>query len=125
MLALRTAGLPDRKQVKELAEVNRLYVQGRRDARERVLLDKWFHEKLLSHCPNRRLLRLIRQHRLLLKRHDFLLMQQDSFFAESGRQHDLMIDALKASELPRACELLEQNWLAGMKLLLLKTEWSD
>jgi len=125
VLALRSAGLPDNNQLKALSHLNDLYTRGRRNAREAVLLDTKFHDLLLSHCPNRRLIRLIHQHRLLLKRHELVFMKQDSFFAESGRQHDRIIAALRRSQLICACKLLEENWLAGMKLLLLRTEWRD
>jgi DNA-binding GntR family transcriptional regulator len=125
VLALRSAGLPDNNQLKALSHLNDLYARGRRDAREVVLLDTKFHDLLLSHCPKRRLIRLIHQHRLLLKRHELVFMEQDSFFVESRRQHDRIIAALRRSQLRRACKLLEENWLAGMKLLLLRTEWRD
>jgi DNA-binding GntR family transcriptional regulator len=118
-LALRSSGSAVYSLLDELARTNADLATAQ-EPEERLVLDARWHETLLSHCPNRRLLAMLAHLRTAVRRYEHLFMADASLVAESVRQHEQVIAALQAREIDTAERLVEENWRVGMDLLLVR-----
>lgn len=110
--ALKIAGIPDRNQIKKLEILNdkiRKTKTNVNTATKIVDLDDQWHRLLLEHCPNKILLDLIDDHIWKTRRYEVLYMDEGVNVKRVAREHDLIINALKKGDLPKACKGLVQN----------------
>ena len=118
-LALRSSGSVIYSMLGELSEINTMLAHSMAPA-ERLTLDTDWHEKLLSHCPNRRLNDMISGLRTVMRRYEHLFMSDTALVAESVQQHQQIIERLQGKEVERAEQILRENWRVGMDLLLVR-----
>jgi DNA-binding GntR family transcriptional regulator len=119
-LALRETGLLAGTILPELERINREFSAANLEATRAIELDTAFHDALISRCPNRRLLELVRSHRQLLQRYEHIQLEDSSLIPHSVAQHAIIIQSLRLNDLNTAVAALEQNWRFGFELLLLK-----
>lgn len=79
--------------------------------------DSW-HEDLLRHCPNQRLLMLIRNQKTVVHRYESAYFFEKGRIVESAAQHRRIAEALQAGDIDRAATELRDNWEVGMRLLI-------
>ncbi|MEV6911349.1 GntR family transcriptional regulator [Amycolatopsis sp. NPDC051071] len=80
-------------------------------------LDHRWHSLLLSRCTNPHLLRLIEQTKPLLKRYDASYFGGTERSRESIDEHLRIAEAIRASDLTTAAELLVRNWVKTLSYL--------
>ena len=118
-LALRASGDAIYALLKDVSSINSALTNSKRPE-ERLSLDSAWHEKLLSNCPNRRLNGMISALRTSVRRYEHLFMSDPELVLESVRQHQQIIEALRAKDVEIAEQILEENWRVGMELLLVR-----
>jgi len=79
--------------------------------------DSW-HDDLLRHCPNQRLLQLIRNQKTVVHRYEPAYFFGKGRIAESAAQHRRIAEALQAGDIDRAAAELRDNWEISMRLLV-------
>jgi DNA-binding GntR family transcriptional regulator len=123
-LALRETGSLAGTILPELERINQEFAAANLEPKQAIQLDSAFHETLISRCPNRRLLELVRSHRQLLQRYEHVLLGDllgdNSLIPHSVAQHAIIIQSLRFNDLNTAVAALEQNWRFGFELLLLR-----
>jgi DNA-binding GntR family transcriptional regulator len=119
-LALRETGLLAGTILPELERINQEFAAANLEPKQAIQLDTDFHSTLISRCPNRRLLELVRSHRQLLQRYEHIQLGDASLVPHSVAQHAIIIQSLRLNDLNTAVAALEQNWRFGFELLLLK-----
>jgi DNA-binding GntR family transcriptional regulator len=119
-LALRETGLLAGTILPELERINHEFAAVNLEPVRAIELDTAFHNALISRCPNRRLLELVRSHRQLLQRYEHIQLEDSSLIPHSVAQHAIIIQSLRSHDLNTAVTALEQNWRFGFELLLLK-----
>jgi DNA-binding GntR family transcriptional regulator len=119
-LALRETGLLAATILPELERINTEFAAVNLEPKQAIQLDTAFHDTLISRCPNRRLLELVRSHRQLLQRYEHIQAADASLIPHSVAQHAIIIQSLRLNDLNTALAALEQNWRFGFELLLLK-----
>lgn len=82
--------------------------------------DAAWHATLLSRCPNRRLLGMIRDLRRTVERYERIFMTDPALVRVSVRQHAEVQAALASGQVEAAAPVLAENWRYGMHALLLK-----
>lgn len=109
--ALRLAGLPAPKKMERLSKLN----QSLRKARGRaaIALDDEWHLTLISDCPNRVLIEMIENIIMRTKRYELALLRESANVMRAHNEHELILDALRARDLERACAALRQNMQSG------------
>lgn len=110
--ALRTAGVPDERQVARLEALNAKLVSERKPERVIALDDAW-HLELLAHCRNRALVTLIEGVMARTRRYELALMREAKSVAAAGDAHNQIIAALRAGKLEAACTALKSNLQSG------------
>ncbi len=118
-LALRSSGGAVYSLIEALAGINSSLAVAA-EAEDRLRLDAEWHEKLLSHCPNRRLNSIISGLRTSIRRYEQFYMSDSALVLESVQQHRQIIDALQTKQGERAEHLLIVNWRVSMELLLVR-----
>jgi DNA-binding GntR family transcriptional regulator len=119
-LALRETGLLAGTILPELERINQEFATVNLEPVRASELDKAFHNTLISRCPNRRLLELVRSHRQLLQRYEHVQMGEVGLIPHSVAQHAIIIQSVRMNDLNTAVAALEQNWRFGFEMLLLK-----
>jgi DNA-binding GntR family transcriptional regulator len=119
-LALRETGLLAGTILPELERINQEFSAANLEPKQAIQLDTEFHSTLISRCPNRRLLELVRSYRQLLQRYEHIQLGDASLIPHSVAQHAIIIQSLRLNDLNTAVAALEQNWRFGFELLLLK-----
>jgi len=118
-LALRASGNAIYTLLGDLSQINAALADAK-EPEERLRLDAEWHEKLLSHCPNRRLNGILSGLRTAVRRYEHLFMSDADLVIESVKQHQQIIEALQARNVERAEQILTENWRTGMELLLVR-----
>ncbi|MFD1051954.1 FCD domain-containing protein, partial [Kibdelosporangium lantanae] len=85
---------------------------------EATSLDDSWHEQLLTHCPNKRLLQLIKNQKRVVHRYESAYFYEKGRIVESAAQHHRIAEALQAGDIDRAAAELRDNWEVGMRLLI-------
>lgn len=111
-VALRLAGLPSPEQVKRLDELNRR-IEKARDADEVIGLDDEWHLELVSACPNKVLVDLIKQFARRTRRYEIALMRERRNVLASLTEHKTIMAALRKRNLDGACAALRANLEIG------------
>lgn len=101
----------------ELRELNGSLRAAKR-ARERLELDRRFHETLLGGCRNGLLLEMLDGLRRRAWRYELAYMADAAAPTVSADQHDQIVGALAAGELEEAVRVLEANWRVGPEFLV-------
>jgi DNA-binding GntR family transcriptional regulator len=104
---------PDR--LERLAEIARRLEQTRGDIDACIELDDEWHRRLLSDCPNRRLLGLIEPLRQIPRRYLRHYLQQAGRVSLSTVHHVRIADALARGDRAAARALLERRWTRGLE----------
>jgi DNA-binding GntR family transcriptional regulator len=110
--ALRLAGLPSPEQMKRLDEINRR-IEKARDADEIIGLDDEWHLELVSACPNKVLVDLIKQFARRTRRYEIALMRERRNVLASLTEHKAIMSALRKRDLGGACAALRLNCEIG------------
>ncbi|OJX32694.1 MAG: hypothetical protein BGO86_10590 [Chryseobacterium sp. 36-9] len=121
--ALELSGVPDKKVLNELNEIN-LKIINSKSPKEIVELDESWHLLLISNCTNQRLLKMIKTLHRQSQRYEYAYMAMNTTVEKSGNQHENIILQLQNGQLRKATELLAENNLVGMDALInwLKTD---
>ena len=121
--ALELSGVPDKKVLNELNEIN-LKIINSKSPKEIVELDENWHLLLISNCKNQRLLKMIKTLHRQSQRYEYAYMAMNTTVEKSGNQHENIILQLQNGQLQKATELLAENNLVGMDALInwLKSE---
>lgn len=112
--ALELAGLAAAARLEELETLNRRYLAARAVDR-RIDLDDRFHLALVESCGNPVLLDLIRAMMDRTRRYEAAYLARQSSFSRSGVEHDAILGALRAGDLPGAREALRINLTSGLE----------
>jgi len=115
--ALELSGVPTKKVLDELNEIN-LKILNSKSPREVVELDESWHILLISNCPNQRLLKMIKTLHLQSQRYEYAYMAMKKTVEKSSNQHENIILQLQNGQLQKATELLAENNLVGMDALV-------
>jgi len=110
--ALSLAGLPSPEQMKRLDEINRR-IEKARDADEIIGLDDEWHLQLVSTCPNKVLVDLIKQFARRTRRYEIALMRERRNVLASLTEHKAIMSALRKRNLEGACAALRVNCEIG------------
>lgn len=79
--------------------------------------DEW-HDLLLSHCPNERLIDLITSVKLGLHRYERLVVGDSEVLERSAEEHEQIAKCLLAGDMPAAVAALKKNWASGAQRIL-------
>lgn len=118
-LAVRLSGPLAASWVPELERINRELAESA-GPEEALASDTTFHRKLISGCPNRRLLKTVGELRLVIRRYAHLHMQDETLVMNSIHQHREIISALRDGDVNGAIEWLEKNTRFGMDVSLVR-----
>lgn len=106
--ALRLAGIPTRKKIAKLRELNRRLAEAK-DPTEAVRIDDQLHLELVADCPNPVLLELIQQFMWRTRRYELGLMKSRVDIKSAVARHERIFAALEAGDLELAARELEEN----------------
>jgi DNA-binding GntR family transcriptional regulator len=110
--ALRLAGVPTPKKLERLSKLNES-LSKTRNAKTAIALDDEWHLTLIADCPNRVLIELIENIILRTRRYELVLLRESLNVARATSEHALILDALQAGDLDKACAALKQNMESG------------
>jgi DNA-binding GntR family transcriptional regulator len=115
--ALRLAGIPSRERIAALEKRN-AGLRGAQDADGVISRDDAWHLELLAGCPNRVLVGLIEQFMRTTRRYEIAYMRERRHVGAATDEHGKILSALRAKNLPRACEALRRNMESGVEPIL-------
>jgi len=110
--ALRMAGLPSKEKIEQLRDLNES-IAAAKDIDEVINADNEWHMELLSACPNRILIDLIKQFIRRTHRYEVALMRERGNILTATTNHRSIIAALKRRDLDAACNALRANLESG------------
>lgn len=110
-LALRSCGSAAAQSCTELRRINAKIAASKSHPDRQFKLDRQWHELLLHSCPNKRLIKMIRDLTEIIRRFDCALVRGVADLSTSCRQHTEILDALEAGDTTNAADLLEQHWV--------------
>ncbi len=119
--ALRRAGIPSGKDLKELARINQ-DVRAAKDMKARVSADDAWHLKLVSGCNNQVLLGLVGHFMYRLRRYSLAFGRERRVLEARNREHLEIMRGLSDGDLEYACEWLRKNLTSDKQPIL---EWLD
>ena len=115
-LALRTGAKAIAADKVALERLNSAFrAAATRDPIDAVEADRAWHERLVSHCKNERLIAMVQHLRAAALRFELQFLAEPQSAAESGRQHAAILDATAHGALARAARVLEGNWMRGLR----------
>ncbi|HEY6147344.1 MAG TPA: GntR family transcriptional regulator [Thermoanaerobaculia bacterium] len=115
--ALRLAGVPPRERIAALERRNAALASAD-DAHKVISRDDAWHLELLAGCPNRVLVGLIEQFMRRTRRYEIAYMRERRHVGTATNEHGRILAALRARNLPRACEALRRNMESGVEPIL-------
>ena len=115
--ALELSGIPSKKVIDELIKLN-TNIYKTKSPKKVVELDEQWHLLLISNCPNKRLLKMIKILHRQSQRYEYAYMTMNKTIENSVKQHDNIITQLQAGRLQKAAELFAQNNLIGVNRLI-------
>jgi DNA-binding GntR family transcriptional regulator len=110
--ALRLTGIPEQQRLDKLEKLNRQLIAAKSAAR-RIELDNAWHLELLTECPNRVLVDLIRQFMGRTRRYELALLREGRNAEITASEHKRIIAALRDRDLSGACVALRKNMESG------------
>ena len=117
--ALRLAGIPSAKRLKQLEMLNRKLLSTKTPSMA-IDIDNAWHMELLAGCPNKVLIELIQQMIDRSRRYEHALFRETKNLWVAGNEHDLIIAALRDNDLDTACAMLKRNMQSGKEPIV---EW--
>jgi DNA-binding GntR family transcriptional regulator len=118
-LAVRSAPAYDEPVLERLRTINaELRELGPRDARLAAERDFDFHDALVAHCENERLLATVRPMKRMLVRYECAAMAEDGVPLASARMHDHIIELLEAGDQEAAASAVEDNYRQAFPAIL-------
>lgn len=81
--------------------------------------DTAFHEALVAHCPNRRLVAAIGALRSSIERYERLYMADQALVAQSAAQHDEIVQRIAAGDVVAAAAALREHYRFSMDAMVL------
>jgi DNA-binding GntR family transcriptional regulator len=115
--ALELSGIPAKEVIDELIKINSSILRSK-SFKKVVELDEQWHLLLISNCPNRRLLKMIKSLHRQSQRYEYAYMTMNKTVQESVVQHENIITHLQKKQLHKATEVLKQNNLVGVDSLI-------
>lgn len=110
--ALRLAGVPSKEKIERLLELNQSILAAK-DPDEVINADDEWHIELVSDCPNRILIDLIKQFMRRTHRYEFALMRERGNVLTTTTHHRSIVAALKRRNIDAACSALRTNLESG------------
>lgn len=110
--ALRKAGLPSKEKIERLRHLNDSIADAK-DPDEIINADNEWHIELVSDCPNKILIDLIRQFMRRTHRYEVALMREKGNVVNATTNHRSILAALKRHDLDAACNALRANLESG------------
>jgi len=105
--------------VPELEDINRAFAEARSPRRALELDTRW-HETLMSHSRNSRLISMVQRLRQVIRRYEYHYMTDARLVATSTAQHRAILSAIKRGDMAEVIEAIELNYSFGMGVLLRK-----
>jgi DNA-binding GntR family transcriptional regulator len=115
-LALGPSEPPAPEELQNLRQINRELASATEPVRA-IELDSAFHRALHARCPNSLLLDLLESLRRMAFRYEAAYLREAGRTTTASRQHEEILQALAADDLPLACRAVRQNWHAGVEPL--------
>ncbi|MHC5537454.1 GntR family transcriptional regulator [Singulisphaera rosea] len=102
--------------LKGLEEINRAMRKAAKDrqAAAAAVADEEFHELWILRTGNSELLSVLRRLKLRLRRVELAYFDAAPRVDASFREHTAIIEALRKSSLPLACQALRNNWAGSL-----------
>jgi DNA-binding GntR family transcriptional regulator len=110
--ALQLAGLPPKKKIEDLRDLNES-IAAAKDPDQIINADNEWHIELLSECPNKILIDLIRQFMRRTHRYEVALMREKGNVLNATTNHRSILAALRRQDLDAACKALRTNLESG------------
>jgi len=110
--ALRLAGVPSKEKLKQLRELNESVGEAR-DPDEIIDADDEWHIELVSDCPNKILIDLIKQFMRRTHRYEVALMRERGSVLSATANHRSILSALSRRDVDAACNSLRANLQSG------------
>ena len=110
--ALRLAGLPPREKIERLRDMNDSITR-LTDPEQIIDADDEWHIELISDCPNKILIDLVKQFIRRTHRYEIALMRERKNVLAATTNHRSIITALKRRDLDTACAALRSNLESG------------
>lgn len=110
--ALRLAGLPAKEKIGRLRDLNES-IAAAKEPDEVISADDEWHIELISDCPNKILVDLIKQFIRRTHRYEVALMRERKHVVTATTNHRSILAALKRRDLDAACGALRVNLESG------------
>ena len=111
--ALRLAGLPTKEKIGRLIDLNQLIAKAE-DPDALIGADDEWHIELISDCPNKVLIELVKQFMRRTHRYEVPLMRERGSVLSATNTHRTIIASLKRGDLEAACNALRANLQSGV-----------
>lgn len=115
--ALELSGIPSDQMLDSLMAINARILKAK-SSKKIVELDEQWHSLLVSNCPNKRVLKLIKSLHKQSKRYEYAYMAMNHMAEKSVKQHEDIVTFLRNHQLQKAVDLFAQNNLVGMDTLI-------
>jgi DNA-binding GntR family transcriptional regulator len=121
-LAVRTSAPFESNDIRRLEALNRR-IQGDQGSRSsQFAADRDFHRQLIGKCPNASLLKLIETLKSEIERWDGGKRRGMAEPEKAGREHEQIIEYLRAGNSEGAAKVLEEHWQQGIQTV---SSWID
>lgn len=120
ILALRSLGPLATANIPELERLNCEFLAAAGDSPRCIEIDSRWHETLLAHCPNQRLLSLIKKLKKAILRYEHLYMIDVSLVSMSVSQHAEVASCLSKGDTDGAVAALATNWQFSRDAMLVR-----
>ncbi|MFT5567759.1 MAG: DNA-binding GntR family transcriptional regulator [Glaciecola sp.] len=115
--ALELSGIPTKEILDELIQIN-LKILKTKSSKKAVKLDERWHLLLISNCPNKRLLKTIKNLHRQSQRYEYAYLAINKTIEKSIDQHENIIAHLQKKELQKATKIFAANNLVGIDSLI-------
>ena len=106
--------------IPDLIKINEQLAASDNNPARAIDIDTLWHEVLLKHCSNQRLLSTLVGLKLTAYRYEYIYMRDRELITTSVVQHQNIIEAITNKDINTAAEHLETNWQYTMEFLLRK-----
>lgn len=118
-LALRSTGIPSRRVLDRLREIDAGIAAAEGDPTRSVERNLAWHETLVSECANRPLLDLLESTRRQVTRYEYAFFRRGGAGVATSREHHARIEAaLSAGDMETAREALRAHWLSDLEFMI-------
>ena len=117
--AMRLAGIPRDGQLEGLERINAKML-ATRNMKDRLTLDDRWHLELISNCPNKILVDLIKLFMRRFRRYGLAVYRETKVLKATNHEHVKIINSLRRDDIEDACRWLRRNLLTDKTPVL---EW--